>query len=132
MSYGTSCQGTAGLRPVHTVSGTPERGRQITWEVTSAMPLAPAAVLIGGGRLNIPLDAIGMTGCSLHVTQLASIGGLTDSTGRLAIPATIPCSAVGAVGGLLQIQMAVVDFGAAHPLKVVSTNGVEMTIGGHQ
>ncbi len=132
VSYGTSCQGTGGLRPVHTIGGTAEIGYQISWELSNARASAPAAVLIGAGRQNIPLDAIGMTGCFLHLTQLLSIGGLTDGTGRLVMPVTIPCSAVGAVGGLVHSQMAVVDFGAAHPLKVVTTNGMEMTIGGNQ
>lgn len=112
------------------MSGTPEVGNEIVWELGSARPASPAVLIIGVGRSNIPLDPIGMIGCSLYAPIVVQLGGVTDANGRTTFRTTLPCYVITSVGLRMHSQFAIIDFGAPHVLKVVSTNGMEMLIGG--
>lgn len=128
-TYGRSCLGSGGKPPSLVMTGKPEIGGTVTWNLSNARARAPAALLVGAVRQNVPLDAIGMTGCRLLTDPVVQIGLVTDASGALAVKSTIPCDGK-SVGGKITSQIAVIDFGAPHPLKVVSTNGAEMTVGG--
>lgn len=129
VTYAASCQGGGGRVPRHAASGTPEIAADVTLSLSNARANAPAALLVGAVRKNIPLDVIGMTGCRLLTDPIVQVGAVTDASGALAVKVKVPCD-MRSVGAKVTSQLAVIDFGAPHPLKIVSTNGVEMTIGG--
>ena len=131
VSYGVSCQGTGGKPPAHTVTGPLDIGTSVSWDITDARPNSPVALLVGIGRLNIPLDAIGMPGCALLTQPVVQTGGLTSASGTFQVRAPIKCDPR-LVGGKISSQLAVLDAGAPTRLKVVSTNGIELTVGGYQ
>jgi hypothetical protein len=132
VTYGSGCPGTGGQVPDHRVTGTPETGQTLTYEVRHS----PSANLFGllhlGQRASppVPLAAIGMGTCMLHVFPLTfNLPLVLDGTGRFTLPVAIP-SDINLIGAALASQAAVFDPGTSTPARWVESAGVEVTLGG--
>jgi hypothetical protein len=115
--FGAGCQGTAGVPALAAVDQLPWLGESFTLSLTRLPPAAPVFVLLGSSnatwgtlRLPLPLDFLGMTGCSLLASgefafPIASSGG----SANLALP--IP-NAPSLLGGSFFNQGVVADWAA--------------------
>ncbi|MCB9919076.1 MAG: FG-GAP repeat protein [Planctomycetes bacterium] len=126
MSVGSGCAGTGNKVPVHSGSGTPELGKQLSWDLTNAAGSSAAALLLGVVPLDIPLWST----CRAYVIPISVEGMLTSASGSSAFPLTVPCIP-DLVGGVVRTQYLVIDFGASHDPKLVLTNGLDTKIGGY-
>lgn len=127
--YGTSCAGTGGVLPSHAVQGTPDIGQTVQFAVSQARPSTSGVMMIGSRPARLNLGAIGMGGCDLLVTDSINLPLATASNGNGTVPVTL-LRDTGLIGASIYSQAALVDLGTATPLKVVTTNGVSMFIGG--
>jgi len=90
---GTGCGGAISW------SGTYNAGSELgTVRLTGAAPAASAVLLTSLGAADLPLDAIGMTGCRLLVSPtslLFSLNTVTSGTGVGSLPLPLPSAAAG-------------------------------------
>jgi len=126
-SYGQGCPGTGSRVPLHTASGSPERGQTVNYELRGARPLAAGVLLLGSNRTDLDLGFLGMSGCSLLVDLVGTpIGISTDLMGAASVAWRLGPPA----GSHLLTQFAVVDPGAPTPLQVVVSNAIDTRVGG--
>ncbi len=133
-AFGSGCAGALGPPVLDVAGGTrPWAGESVVLE---ASVLAPGAVpvfsggfsntMTGGVPLPIALDAIGMPGCRLLVSQdAAALAANVGGTAVLSIPLpTLP----GLAGAEVYFQAAAYEPGA-NALSVVVSNGLTLTLG---
>ena len=132
--YGVGCAGTAGVPQLtlREFEG-PWLGDTFT-QVASRLPAtAPMAFQVGfsrtlwaGQSLPLPLDPIGMTGCSVYVS-IDAVGVVVAAAGRATLGLTVPFDPV-IVGARLFGQCVVIDPGA-NPAGVTLSSALEFRIG---
>ena len=132
VTFGSGCPGSGNQIPGHRVTGTPEIGQSLSYEIRHP----PSANLLGllhlGPRAPAPISlaGLGMGTCTLNVFPLAlNLGVALDATGGIALPMNVP-NDIGLIGSALASQAAVFDPGTSTPFKWVESPGVEVTVGG--
>lgn len=128
--FGISCPGTGGKRPNHGGTGSPDIGNRFALTVQNTRPLTASWLFIGALKLDAKLDRIGMDGCSLYTAPIINLGVGIDNSGSWSLTLPVPFDR-GFVGAKLVTQVIVFDPGAPHSFKLVATNGLVLTIGGH-
>lgn len=86
-------------------------GQQWTLRTTGSMPNMPALINFGdsissfsGAPLPVALDGFGAPGCFLNTNVLATLGAMTDASGDLEVPFTIPTTLFGQLApGFFQV-----------------------------
>lgn len=131
-SFGLTCVDGRG---VQTTGGYPEIGYRQTFSIDTGKPLSFTALMIGFSRtslggvpLPIDLSLIGAPGCSLLVSQDATIPTRVGGSGIATVSLYIPDQA-SLVGASYFTQFAVVDPGA-NALGLTFSNGIDTMIGG--
>jgi hypothetical protein len=134
LHFGSACAGTPG-QPLLTASGTPEIGEQVTIQLSNALALQPAALIIGTSNtawnaIPLPLDMgpFGAPGCRLLTNPLVQIAGVNSLSGTQTRVLQLPLDP-GLIGGQFHAQYLTVD-AAANALKVVFTRGATTQVGG--
>lgn len=117
--------GSGNQVPGHRVTGTPEIGQSLSYEIRHL----PSANLLGllhiGLRALVPISlaGLGMGTCTLNVFPLAlNLGVALDATGGIALPSNVP-NEIGLIGSALASQAAVFDPGTSTPFKWVESPG---------
>jgi hypothetical protein len=133
---GASCVGSFGQFPVLGCKTPPAvPNASFALELHGAPPTVTCGLMLGANPSWQPLDLgiIGITGCSLYVDALLTIGATTgigdlfraEGTATFALP--IPNDA-GLHGGVLQCQVAILDANNGRPTTITMTNGLSVTI----
>ncbi len=126
VGYGAGCAGTDRIRPTIGLEGCPELGGEVTLAIRNGLGGAPALLVFGLDRDEIP---VGSSGCSLDVWPLLPVfvdlvlAGSGPGDGSLLIPAQIPDD-LGAVA--FTMQAFVFDPGVSSGRA--GTNALEVTI----
>jgi hypothetical protein len=133
--FGTGCAGSAGTPNLAAAAGQrPWLGESLTLECSQLPANAFAVLMLGSSRtswggipLPIPLDFLGMAGCSLHVSgefffAVAASGGLARSTRSIPSDRSL-------LGGSLYYQALVSD-PPANAFGATMSNAGQSTIGG--
>lgn len=132
ISFGSGCPGTGNAVPGHRATGTPEVGQTVTYEVRHPPSAGLPGMLHFGQRaaVPIPLAAIGMGTCNLHVSPITfNVPFVLDGSGDTALPFSIPNN-IALIGAAAATQAAVYDPGTATPARWVESGAVEVTLGG--
>lgn len=122
--YGKSCPGTFGT-PGASWMGVPETGNNLSLVLTLGRPNSPAFCLLGA-KTQLPLPGGG--GCWLLATPIVAVPTPTNAVGTAILPLAIPSTPV-LIGGSFAAQFLFNDSTGAY-LKLVSTNGLQVTVGG--
>ncbi len=126
--FGAACDGSLARRMRLEVRERPILGETVTLRVRAAPFEAPGFVTLGVARSAIPLQSIGMPGCTDWVAELVTVAAPTDFTGSGRLGLAVPDDS-GLVGLAVQAQWFVVD-PAANRLGLVASGGLETRIGG--
>lgn len=122
---GVGCQGTGPRPPELAALGRPMPGNTAFALTLAQAPSNSLAILIlGGDRIDVGLDAFGLTGCRLYTTPLVTLGVSTGGTGGAQYPLPIPPDA-SLAGGRLEAQWVVHDRGA-NPGSFTTTNAASL------
>jgi hypothetical protein len=125
VEYGTGCTSARLLAEGVNMSGS-EFGRV---RLAGAQAGVPAVVMLSTRRGSVPLDALGMTGCTLLLdlgSMVLQIGATTNAIGSLSLPLAYPTRPI-RFAGTLDWQAAFLA-PAANSLGVVTTAGLEVVI----
>ena len=133
--FGTGCAGSAGTPVLRADNGSlPWLGDTLALAVEPVAANAPVLLAIGfsnttfgGVSLPVPLDAIGMTGCSLLVSideQRLAFSNGARADFALLVPTTT------ALTGLQFFAQAAVADAAANPAGIVASNALAGQLGG--
>jgi hypothetical protein len=132
-SYGSGCQGTAGV-PTLSAAGVPEIGASFAVNLSSAPALRSATLLLGASNtkwiaLNLPFDLrpLGAAGCSVLTSGEITVGVTTSPFGLASVPITIP-NDLSIVDSVFFDQFYVID-PAANQLGITWSNGGRGQIG---
>ncbi len=121
-AFGTSCSGSLPNAPELTAS-LPWLGESMEFTASPVSNPGGAVLLFGAARSNVALDPIGMVGCHLYTSPLASAPMVVNgSSASLSFPLPSTPSLVGVV---LVNQAAVLAAGA-NPTGVLATGGLEL------
>lgn len=132
-SFGQSCANGRQV-PTHGWGGEPTRGSTAIYRLLNAPAHRYTVMWLGlsdshWGRTRLPLSlaGLGASGCYLYTDPMISLSGFTSSNGQreFSVPLNVPVSAIGTS---VFTQFAVLAPGA-NPLGVITTNGVETSIG---
>lgn len=134
--HGDGCVGSFGNWPVLGSREVPNIGNgNFGYEVHGAPTGAPGVMFVGANpAFAVPLDLIGIPGCTLRVQSAINISLLTsaggssqrgDGTAALAFPLPNLASLQGAT---LQMQVAMLDIFNGRPLPITLTNAIATTI----
>ncbi|MCA8940937.1 MAG: FG-GAP repeat protein [Planctomycetes bacterium] len=128
--YGTACPGTGGRIPRIGHLGRPQVSSTIGFTLRGAPAFAAATLLYGNPQpVPVPLDIIGLIGCTLYNSPFVNQPAPCDANGRASI--TIPLSAdPGQIGSVREMQWVVADPGAPYALPLSLSDGLELHIGG--
>ncbi len=127
--YGSNCPGSGNVAPSHTLLGTIEIGQTVQFVVAQARPQTSGIMMIGTGATQLSLSAIGMGTCTLLVTGNVNLPIATTANGTGTVPVTLPLDRA-LIAATIYSQAAVVDLGTATPMKLTTTNGRAVFIGG--
>ncbi|MFY9341718.1 MAG: serine hydrolase [Planctomycetota bacterium] len=128
-TFGVACGGT--VAPLtFGVSGTPEVGAAMTFQLGNAPPNHIALTVLGVQQTSVPLAGLGAPGCWLYTNPLTSVVAVTGSSGSASMSWTVP--PVPAAIGLVVTAQGVVVQPTANPLGLVTTRGVNVLVGGWQ
>ena len=122
--YGKSCPGSAGT-PGASWIGVPETGNDLQLVCTLAPPFAPAFCLLGP-KIQLPIPGPG--GCLLLANPIIAVPTPVSAVGTATLPLAIP-SNTALIGGSFAAQYLILDVAAGNT-RLVSTNGLLVTIGG--
>lgn len=132
-AFGTACAGSSGL-PTIQIAPLPRVGASITVSATNVRPLQPGILAFGASNtswgtqpLPAPLDALGMTGCTLWISP-DLLEQVSTGLGIARWTAPIP-NDVGLIGARFFNQFLLLDPGV-NPLGVVASNASVCGIGG--
>ena len=128
-TYGTGCAGAPSPSPHFEFVNLPALGNaQFAHAVSGGPPSSLAVLIIGfsrlrfaGASLPLPLDPVGMPGCSLLTASHADIGTGLDPRGAGSVVIPIP-NQPSLAGGEFSAQWFVLD-PAANPLGVAASEG---------
>ena len=126
-TVGTGCAGTAGV-PLLSNSTVPALGQNLAVIASSIPPSGIAFGTIGFAPVNpLPLDAIGMTGCTLYSPPdiTVMLGGLGSSF----VVWTLPLSTDPSLVGVTFVQQVFITDPSANPLGLTATNAGEAVVG---
>ena len=127
---GTACAGPLGL-PTFGVSGVPELGNSLSFQVGNAPLNLFAVTVLGVQAINLPLVSVGAPGCFLYTDPIVSMAAVTTGTGGTAtMPWTVPALPQ-AIGMVVTAQGVVID-STANALGLVTTRALRLQIGGWQ
>ena len=130
LTYGATCDGTNARRPRLAVidkSGLRVNG-SYTMRVSSARPSSAIALQLGIGRVDVPLDAIGMKGCKYLLGQsLVTSTRPIDGNGIAELTFIVP-DAVTLMGIKVNFQALCLDL-AANSFNLTASNGAEIVVG---
>ncbi|MCB9891402.1 MAG: hypothetical protein H6833_07135 [Planctomycetes bacterium] len=124
--YGAGCQGSAAQQPILAARSAPWLGESFDLVVTQMPMTSAATLLMGTGRIALPLDGVGMPGCTLLTVPLVNTA-MNGSSGSASLTFLVPVFP-GLIGAIVDAQSAVLAAGA-NPLNVITTQGLEMTTG---
>lgn len=132
---GAGCQGSNGLIPQHTATGTPEIANSVTYRLTNAPNFAVCASMFGfdnvswnGAPLPVDLAPVGAPGCKIRIDSVITDAAFTSLTGTSQV--TLPFANDPAlIGRQLFTQYLVLD-AAANALGITFSNAMRTTIGG--
>ena len=133
---GNACVGSYGQVPVLGAKETPSVGNaNFAIEVYGAAPNSPTLLMLGANPNWLPLELtfMGVPGCYLLVDPLATLAGMTGAgdakraEGVWNLPLAIP-SEPSLAGGVLQVQVAIVDAnnGRRTPLTLTNALGIQI------
>ncbi len=125
-THGRACLGGAGLLRIDQ-DGHARVGTTMQAKLRGASPTTMAQLLVGES-VDVPLDPIGMTGCSLFVAPFASASTLTDAHGRAAIDLTWPNNP-SVIGVPVDLQWASLELTAPHAIPVATSNALATIVG---
>lgn len=113
-TFGTSCPTSRGM-PRLQWEGSPGLGATVTLHVTPLPPHADVLLMLGldrglwhGVRLPMPLDAIGLPGCTLYLAPIANLLARVGAMPALHLPLTLPTDA-SALGVPIYTQVLIAD-----------------------
>lgn len=135
--FGVGCMGSTGNTPNHFTTSHGDAGSTVRFEVTTAPANSSAALFLGfsntlWGGIPLPLN-LGLIGahptCNLNVELFASLAFATDGAGNgikdLYLRSATP------PGTKIYTQTVHLDFGVSAPLKIIVSNGLEVSTGGN-
>ena len=125
---GTACAGSDARLPVIDAPRRPFVGRNLTLGLRGARSLVPVLLNLGWPT-DLPLDALGMTGCRLYASvDLFAFGFTSNAWGMVAcvdLPVPNDTALVGTVLGAQAVCWAP----GANALGITASNGLRLTIG---
>lgn len=125
-TYGTACAGSTAT-PAIGWQGRPVPGLPgFSLTLGSARANSIAALMLGTGATDIPLDSFGMPSCRLLTQPVVSLTLTTSSTGQSVVPFAIPPQAF-LVGAQLFAQWLVID-PQVNPASLVTSNAARIDI----
>ena len=89
---------------------------------------SPTAGVSLGTAIAIPLDLIGLGGCSLYVDPFATVITGTNADGQASLAVTVP-NATAMIGTALEAQWFVPDAQAPHALPLGMSDGLTIVLG---
>jgi hypothetical protein len=136
-TYGTGCLGSNGLIPLHTSTSHPDTGSSVTHNVSNLRAAAPAVMFLGfsktlWGATPLPL-CLGFIGanpsCCVLTEVFLQLPIVIDGAGNGSKTFSVT-SDPAAIGMHTFTQVVAADIFLPDPLKIVVSNGLDMTIGG--
>ena len=124
--YGSTCNGSAQRAPRIEHSGNARIGRNANIGLYGTLPNSAGIVRLGLTNAKVPLDGIGMKGCSLWIRHLLNVVRSTGN-GRFGISMPLPNDT--RLVGLRTYWQGVVLDRSANTLGLTTTNAGELTIG---
>ena len=137
MLYGDGCVGSNGFTPVHFSASDPEIGTTVDHRVTLFFGSTSAAMFLGFSKtlwngLPLPLS-LGFIGadpsCSILAEGFAILPMTTSAAGNGGKNVTIPNNP-SLIGMHVYTQVVGIDPFVSAPLKLVTSNGLDMLVGG--
>ena len=128
-AVGTACLGSAGL-PSFAMSGTPEIGERLTFDLGNAPASRFALTVLGVQATAVPLVSFGGAACMLYTNPVTSFAALTGSAGTARFQWDVP-AVPSAIGLVVIAQGAVID-PAANALGLTTTRALHVQLGGWQ
>ena len=138
-TFGTGCARSGSPLPVisATAPGSePNIGTSVTYRLANARANAPVVLIHGlsrtfvrGKPLPLNLSAIGMTGCSLYVSDNVTLGTSTNASGVATRTLPIPNNR-SLIGVHAYDQWVIID-ASANALGVATSNAMDTLVGGN-
>lgn len=129
-TYGEGCRGSNSLAPQHAITGIPQPGQGVAFQLQGALPLSLSFFVLGfTSSFPYPLDlgAFGAPGCTQYVSADSANALLTDAAGVASQSVRLPNSSA-LIGLLVWSQFACVDAGA-NQLGLTTSNYGRVAIG---
>ncbi|MBL8755333.1 MAG: hypothetical protein JNK15_18685, partial [Planctomycetes bacterium] len=130
MPFGTACSITGAAPLQFTMTGTPDVGEDVVFQVNNASANRVAVAAIGAQQVAVPLAGVGAPGCWLYTDPALTLVAVTNAVGAASMPWKVP-PVPAAIGLTLTAQGAVLD-PAANALGLRTTRGLSLTLGGWQ
>jgi hypothetical protein len=128
--FGIGCAGGTAAPVQFTVSGTPEIGEQLTFQLTNAPANRFALTALGVQATITPLTPVGAPGCYLYTNPVTTLVDVTNAAGTASMQWQVPV--VPAAIGLDLRAQGVLLQPTANPLGLVTTRALEIQLGGWQ
>jgi hypothetical protein len=136
-TYGSGCLGSNGLTPLHGSTSTPDLGASVTHTISRLRGATPAVMFLGfskttwnGTPLPLCLGFIGANpSCCILTEVFLQLPIGVDVAGNGSITFSVS-SDPAALGVHTFTQVVAADIFVPDPLKIVVSNGLDMTVGG--
>jgi hypothetical protein len=136
-TYGSGCLGSNGLTPFHNSTSHPDTGDLVTHTVSRLRGATPAVMFLGfskttwnGTPLPLCLGFIGANpSCCILTEVFLQLPIVIDGAGNGSISFNVTGDPA-AIGVHTYTQVVAADIFLPDPLKIVVSNGLDMTIGG--
>lgn len=128
--YGTACAGSGGRVPRVGHVGKPRISTTLSFTLRGAPSNALATLFYGDPQPGpVPLDVIGLIGCTLYVAPYVNLPVPCDANGKADVPVTLTGD-VGQIGQTRDVQWVIADPGAPYSLPLTLSDAMELVIGG--
>lgn len=125
-SFGTGCPSASPMTLA--IPSVPVDNGNLTFNLTSVpTPTAGAAILLGAGTFDVPLDVVGATGCSLLVDSFVDLPVTLTNTGTESFAISPLVGMPSNLGAPLHAQGAAISLGV-NPFGAVFSNRVSFTV----
>jgi len=128
-TYGAGCPGGGNRQPRIGANAPAVVGRTFTVTLRGGPSgAASLAVLFLGARVSVPLDPIGLFGCTLLVASAGDTPVATGANGRASVAFALPVDPA-LIGSAVHGQWLVVDAGAGYALPLALSDGLAAVVG---
>lgn len=130
-SHGRGCRGSNQQVPAHTVTGVPQLGQPLAFDVANALPTSVVFLGLGFGahRAPFPIDlgVVGMPGCLTYFSPAGLVAFVTDNAGVASLPLAVPNNS-GMLGMRMYSQWICLDPNA-NPGGAATSNYIRIQVG---